>query len=534
MPSEREAVYQVVVDWNNDADFSDTSEDVTNDVLARSAPTIDVGRDQVRELTPPMIGAASFELNNSAKTYSAEFPGSPIYGLLLPGRAAEIRASAGGTVNYDDDVDYDSDLVYNGDPVAIFTGIIDEPVQNPEHDKRSVSIRAFGSMTKLQKNVSTELYEGIATGTAITNLLDAAGWSATKRDIDTGQSTLLYFWAADEDALALAIRVASTEGAGAALYEDGEGVIHFEDRTYRSLETRSTTSQATFFDLSIGTEGFYEEEVAYDSVVPYENPYGIHHVSPLRYAPGFRDIVNSVSLEVTQRTVAALAVIWTYGTTLTLGASEVKTITAKLQSDPAKAIVCTNGVDVTVSAGSIASSTINRTSGQVITITLTAGAGGATVNLLQLRGTSAAVSATITVSNLSDQSDSITKYGSRPLPASVSMLTDISVAAAEGLADAIVQRYNEPLATVDMTLVNVDGSHLSEQLSRQVSDRVTIVETQTGLNNDFWIERIGHSIQMAGKRHVTVFGCAKVALSADDIYLWDDAAAVFDTALWGA
>lgn len=534
MATDREARYQVVVDWDNDGGFDGTSEDVTADVLATPAPSIDVGRDQARELAQPMIGAAGVELNNRAQTYSAEFPGSPIYGLMLPGRAIEVRASPGGSAAYDDDVDYDSDLVYNGDPVAIFTGLIDEPVQQPNHANRSVGLRAFGSMAKLQTRISTQLYESIATGTAIGHILDAAGWPANKRDIDTGQTTLLYFWAADEDALALAIRVVNTEGAGAALYEDGEGVIHFEDRTYRSLESRSTTSQATFFDRSIGTEGFYEEEVNYNSVIPYDGVYGIHHVEPFRYAPGFRDVVNSVTLEVTQRTVASLGVIWTYGTTLTLGADEVKTITAKLDSAPAKAIVCVNSTDVTTSSGSIASVAINRTSGQVIAITLTAGAGGATVNLLQLRGTSVAVSATVVVANAFDASASIAKYGAKPLPSGITLLTDISVPQGESLTDAIVERYQEPLAQVDMTVVNVDGAHLYEIMARRVSDRITIVEGQTGLNADFWIERIGHRIELAGKRHVAVFGCSKAALSSDDIYVWDDAGSLWDTVTWSA
>jgi hypothetical protein len=529
----RLATYRVVVDWDVDDAYTGTSEDVTADVLATPAPTIEMGRDQIRELAPPMISAAAYELNNRAQTYSAEFPGSPIYGLMLPGRRTEIRAQF-GDVAYEADDEYDSLLPYSGDAFPIFTGLIDEPTQHPEHARRSVGIVAYGTMSRLRRNVSTELYESIAIGTAIGYLLDAAGWPAADRDIDAGQTTLLYWWLADEDALAAAIALTTTEGAGAALYEDGSGVIHFEDRAHRSTETRSTTSQAIYYDTSIGSEPLYEELADYDTDEFYNGASGLHHVAPLTYAPGFRDIVNSVSLEVTQRTVAALGVVWTYGAALTLGASETKVITAKLSSAPAKAIVCTNGVDVTVSAGAISSATINRTSGQIVAITLVAGAGGATVNLLQLRGQSCAVSATIAVTNSTDTSDSQTAYGVRPLPSGATMLTDISVPAAESLADAIVERYQQPLAAVEMALVNVNGEHLVEILTRRVSDRITIVESQTGLNNDFWVERISHEIAMAGRRHVAVLGCSKAALSADAVFGWDAAESVFDTATWGA
>jgi len=52
----------VGIDWNDDADYSDTGEDVSTRVLANPGIAIDRGRDQVRSLAPPMAGAATFDL----------------------------------------------------------------------------------------------------------------------------------------------------------------------------------------------------------------------------------------------------------------------------------------------------------------------------------------------------------------------------------------------------------------------------------------------------------------------------------------
>src|SRR5690606_23498654 len=160
----------------------------------------------------------------------------------------------------------------------------------------------FSSISKLRgQRISTELYESVTTGTAVGHILDAVGWPAGKREIDTGQTTLLYWWLGDTDAFQALVDLLTVEGAGAKLYESGDGVIHSEDRNDRSTTARSTTSQVTF------------DESAADTV---------YHVAPMRYTPGVRDVINAVRIEATRRTVEATAVIWTYGQTITLGGSE--------------------------------------------------------------------------------------------------------------------------------------------------------------------------------------------------------------------
>ena len=80
-----------------------------------------------------------------------------------------------------------------------------------------------------------------------------------------------------------------------------------------------------------------------------------------------------------------------------------------------------------------------------------------------------------------------------------------------------------------LTLVNRDGRHLVQQLLREVSDRITVVERETGLNTDMWIDRIAHEVTAGGTLHKTPWVCEKVIEL--NPALWD--AGLWDTGLWG-
>lgn len=530
----RTASYQFVRDWDIDGDFGDSTEDVTAYTLVSPGVRITHGRDQARSLAPPMVPAETGELNNQGQEFSAEFPGSPIYGLLLPGRAVEDRATFGTDVPYESDNLYDEDLTpYNGTlpAVTLFTGVIDDIVQHPNPNERRVGISCLGSIVKLRGvRVTTILYENITTGTALGHLLDAAGWPADKRSVSTGDTTLLYWYLSDADAFDAAVALFKTEGAGAALYEDGDGVLHFENRNYRATTLRSLTSQATYYDQSEGQEIGYESTAAYDSDVFYNGTGGLHHIVPMSYAPGFRDIINVCRVKVVTRSVAALAVVWTYGATITLGASEAITLTAVPQNF-FKAAVCTNGTDVTASSGTIASVSLSRTSGGRTDITITADGGGVTINLLQLRAQAITTSSEATITSTVDSSDSVSTFGTRTY--TLDLLPDVTANQAFDLANAIVNRYMTQVPVVNVTLANVDGAHLLEILTRAVSDRITVIERHTGLNTDLWVEQVSHDIQEGGRRHLLTLGCEKAGAGAGSVFVWDDPGSLWDTVTWG-
>lgn len=491
------ANYTIYVDFDNDGILEEivfltpwfvvqggNLEDVTSYV--RSEPGIKTtrGRDQIRALGPPAAGRADMELTNVDKQFSPENTDSVLYGNLVPGRQVQVRATYGGTT-------------YN-----LWTGYLDDIPQFPELSKRSVGLPSLGGFSKLAgQNVSTQVYQNITTDVALGHLLDAAGWSATARTLDTGKTTLAWWWLDNEDAFQAARALLNTEGPGAALYEDGSGNIVFESRHYRLTTARSTTAQATFADT--GAEPKFL-------------------ATPFSYNPALKDILNVAQITVKTRTAKSASVVWSLGQTVTLSPSEVRQYVAT-SSDPfTGAITPVNATDYTVSAGGLSSVTLSRTSGASTIVTLTAGSSGATVTGLQLRAQLVSTDNSVLVSNTVDTSASIAKYGRQVF--ALDTRAEIAANVAQDLVNAIVGLYQNPRPTVTFQVSNGHADRLTQILSRQISDRITITESQTVLSADFFIERIEHQVMQAGLHHITTFGCEKASNAGY---------AVWGTSLWG-
>ena len=83
-----QAKWLVLVDWNNDGDFSDSNEDVTSDTLGLSL-------EHSRDLASDHIEASRLELvlRNDDHKYSPPNSGSPLSGELKPGRTVWLKAA---------------------------------------------------------------------------------------------------------------------------------------------------------------------------------------------------------------------------------------------------------------------------------------------------------------------------------------------------------------------------------------------------------------------------------------------------------
>lgn len=465
MPSREVPVYSFKVDWNRDGDYSDTGEDVTARVLANPI-TAERGRDQVRAIAPPMAGVGDLEVDNRSRDYSPENGSSPLVGNIAPGCLVQGACTWASNSYY------------------LFTGILNDVPQHPERGRHSVNLPWLGTLSRLRGvKVSTQVYTNITTSAAITVLLDAAGWPAAARVLSTGRTTLAYWWMDDDDAFDMLLTLFYTEGPGAALYEDAQGRIVFEDRYYRAFTARSIASVATFHDS--GSTGPWFGEFAYE--------------------PGLKDVINVATLDVKKRTLQSLAVIWQAGQTITLGASQSLAIEAVASDIFTAAVTPVVTTDYTVS-GSLTGVTLSRTAGPSTTITLTAGASGATVTGLQLRAqllASQLMRATNTISTAASIAKHQRRAWTRPIWPEIDLNTAID------FCNAIVSWYQQPRATVRIML-NTDSDVMTPHvLSREVSDRITVIEAQSGLNADMHIEHIRHTITKGGANHVAVFGCSK-------------------------
>lgn len=580
------------IDWNNDGDFLDVLEDMGANVLILEGVTASIGKDQLRAESPPKIGDFKCVLINDLGTFSIENTGSPIAALMVPGVKLQWQIFIGST-----------------SPVAIYTGHIEDYLQNPEYGDWTVELPASDALSRLRDRVvSTTLLENVRTDQAIAAILDAAGWPAGERILAQGGITLAYYWAAEVDAFTAIQEIVNTEGAAARWGVDGSGNLVFEDRRYRLTQSRSTKSQGAFrTETGIAT-----------------------NVSEFKYHKLFKDIINKCVFTTKTRTVQAESIIWSIEGPITFAANETRVFRVTA-SDPFKDAVTpsptagvnevqtisvtgsptggginlsfegettpgqqgpkgttpaialgataatidtalealpsigsggvsvsggplgTSNVTVTftgslatkdvatlsvsnnftggtnptvevtettkgrrhdykVSAGAVSSVSLNRTSGGIALLTVTAGAGGLTLDWLQVRAKLVTVTKEMDITNNVDASASIAKHGEQqprgPFRA------EVSEANALKIANAYVTWFKDPRATAEFTLHSIDHATLLHQINRLVSDRITIKDAHTSVERDFWIESKRYELT-SYEQFVVRFGLEAVPIGVD-------------------
>ena len=464
--------YGVAIDLTNDLDYLDANEDVTANVLSRVGFRTVRGADMSRPLLVPRAGEAAYELRNDAAQYSI--------GTISAGDPTRIQATF-ASVTY-----------------TLFEGEIDRATQYPEDTRRSVGVVAQGVLTQLVgKKVSTALYSELTTDVAIRHLLDAAGFPAADRALDVGKTTLAWWWLDEEDAFTALLALVNTEGPGATLYESGK-VLTFKDRHHRIEDTASTAIQTTF--RGTGTEPL--------------------HSAPFAYDDGLKNVVNRCTVTVKRREAAALAAIWSLGIDAVLSASEVRTYTIRTSDgDPfTAALDPVAGTDYTLGAGSVSSATLSRTSGGNATLTITAGAGGCTLLGLQVRAQAVDVTNTTTITDTIAATASQTQYGLQTF--TLPIRAEITDVFAQAYANWVVDWFKNGRPTVSITVNNGTDSRLTAALARTMSDRIRVIESRSGLDAEFWIDRIEHRAR--GLMHETTFG-AEQAPSTDYFQIDTDA-----------
>lgn len=542
MANSRTATYRGRISWLGDGAYDGDQDDVSADMRAVPGIAISRGKDSARARSGPMIASASLTLSNSDALYSPERADSPLYQLAdLPDRPIILDMQVGREVGIDAaDVGIDDiDTYVDGSPVLrLLTGLTEEPQQLPSRLERAVRYGILGSMASLRgTKVSTTLYTNIRTDTAVGHVLDAAGWPAADRVISTGDTTLLYWWLDDVDAWDALSALLESEGAGAALYEDTQGRVVFENRNYRASADRSSTAQALFRDRSAADVSIDAGEVGVDDVDTLVDGGGALTFVGFDYGSNRRDLANEVSHTVYRRVAQTSAAVWQYGTSLVLAASEAKTIFARSSTgDPLTSVQdVTVTTDYVVSAGSLASVVTSVISATVVAITFTAGGSGATVlgpasaaTGPQLRAQALPVVSSERVEQTASGSTFLTTTHTLNL-GDTGASHEMTAASALALVNAAAEYYRDPRALVTIEIVNGAWEMLDQIGRLEVSDRIAIVEDHTGTASDFWVEQIRHQVTL-GQRplHRCVLVCAK-ALDTFTPGLWD--AGLWNTAL---
>ena len=473
--------YVLAVDWDDDGSFADAESDVTSRTFKVEFKR---GRNYASQLVGDTIsGSLKATLNNESGDYSSFNTSSPIYGKILPGRKVRLTGND-GTTTY-----------------TLWEGFLEriEPVASAKSADiaNMVCIGPLGYLNRFE--VSTEMKTKIKTGAAFSDVLDEAGWPDADREIDDGIVTMPHFWA-DRTATFKALRTIEDTETG-IIEESPDGKIRWRDRHARSVDARSTTSQATYSDAS-------------GASLPYMS---IFQIDPLKFV--FNDLRGDVQLytgvwvldadALGEGTILAAdpEVLWTFpesgSSSPTISAGEAKVFTAVSTSGVDSWSDLTATTDYTANDAADGSGT-DRTSSislalvkksQSMRITVTNGHSG-TVYLTKLQAQGNALVAKDKVQVGADDSTSQTTYGKRTFPHPGAFMPDTQEV--QNWADFHVAVWKDPVPLLRVTMAaNRSVAALTDTYSRDLSDLVTVeADNNAGLGVDtlFFVESVQHRI----------------------------------------
>lgn len=447
--AEVDVTKQLLIDVNGDGIVSPAgaNEDVTAYIRQGTPLRMRYGRDQIKELSPLAAGFVEGVLDNQSLIFSDDNAGSPIYGQFVPNRLVIANA------------------ILSGVTYQVGAGYLQFPEEHPIRTEQNVRFVAYDALGRFNtQDVETAMYTSITTGAAIGKVLDAMGWPAGKRRIDTGVTTMTRWRATGGKGFAHIREIVLTEGPPSIAYIDlTTGEFVFEDRHYRWLTSRCTSSQATFRDT--GTEPCYSRS---DPKAPADN------------------IVNDVTVLVRAWTPTAGQALIVGGPTLplTLAAGQSASFPVGTNADAFDSAVAS----VTTTSGS-QTNAFDRTSGKTANLTVTADASGCVISAVGVTATTYAISTTPVSNTVTTAVQaSRDKYGTKTLPDDLKPLW-LPASDALPYCDYVVSRYMERVRQNTIVLNNADGTRALQGLTRKVSDRITINDSRTGSSDDYFVEQ---------------------------------------------
>jgi len=474
--------YTLSVDWNGDDAFSGTGENVTARTLQCEWRR---GNDYASQLVGKAIsGTLTAILTNESGDYSTFNTSSPLAGNLVPGRKVKLTGNDGSTT------------------FTLWSGFLDsiEPLPSAT-GANTARLKAIGPLGYLNKfEVSTALFSDTATGTLIGEVLDAAGWPADDRDIDTGLVTLPYFWTERVPTFKALRLIEDTETA--MLEENASGQVVYRDRHARSKDTRSADSQATYSDASGAA-------LAYSVV---------RQIDPLKF------IYNELRAKIQLYSVSSAATLWTHpesgSASPSITAGAVKTFTALYpasgSASTSRAVAAWTTLAATtdyLANDAADGGSTNRTANIGVALTKRAQSmdialsnnhsGTVYITKLQARGTKLETTDPVEVSD--SDSTSQTAFGKRTYPHPGKFLPN--VAEGENWAEFHLAVWKDPVPLLKMTVAgNRSTATLTDIYTREISDLITVTannDAGLGINETFFIESMQHKIDGQLNHRVT-------------------------------
>lgn len=487
--------WEVGFDWSRQGHFGGTLEDATSYVQGGTDITVSYGVDIGEQTARITSGSLAVALNNLNRQFSPENTASPIAGKIWPGTTVRLNKT------------------HLGQTYTLSCGPLDKINIDPNSAARTFSATALDAWGQPGAEIlSTTVYTGQRTGYLINVVLDAIGWTGG-REIDPGATYVAYWWEEGTDAATAIQKLVDSEGPSAVCYVRG-GTFVFHDRHHRLLAPASQTVQGTFTH-TIRTIG---PAIAGDHKI-LKNTFSYDH--------GLDRIANAVSFEVEQRKVGNVEAIWSTEDSFALGANETATVQIQANNPFINAAVPIAGSQYTLMSGS-ATVSLSRASGAAATLTIAAGGAGAVIVGMAVLANPIVVARTVKVTQ--EDLGSIQRSGRQTWQGTVPWANAYD---ADIIAQKIVALYASNRPTVTFTVANVSNATTTQQLQRQVSDRIRIRNDAMGLDGEFVIERITHVIRKL-LIHYTTFVCQVVEPSQPaNVFTFDVAGKGFDQGSFG-
>ncbi len=310
------------------------------------------------------------------------------------------------------------------------------------------------------------------------------------RHLDASLTTLRWSWL-DEgaDVWQHVLKLWRTEGPGADVFEDGTGAFVFKSRHARLLDARSTALQAMFNSAAGAAEPLLSD--------------------PFEHDDGKASIINTATLPRVTRSAKSLAVVWLLGETLILAPNEswTKTIRQAERAPFTAALDPVGATDYTVTAGSVSSATLDRTSGSSAKLTIVAGTGGMTITGLQVRAQTVSID---TETDVPDQLDAASPV-EHGLPTSYIVIPELGLIDMQSLADGIVAFRKDARAKVSFDVLASRGAAaMTACLTLGPGDRIRVNEATSGVDINAHIGQVQHAV-LAPSFHVTSFVAEQAA-----------------------
>jgi len=484
--------YNLLVDWNNDGDFADADENISAYVQRIEWER---GRDLANNLTGEYVsGILRVVLKNTSGIFSSFNTGSDLYGNILPSRKIQLQMGEGS-------FPYTFPFSLNQ---TQWTGFLDSLVPFPDMQGNDIAIMTaigpLGYMNRKEIKVAPQTDRN--TGTAIGDILDAAGWGAGDRDLDTGNTTITRFTVPQNTKTIEALRLVENSENG-FISETKDGNVKFEKRQARFVDSNAITSQATLTDAT-ATDNFsfhtIEQEDSLDNIINEVN------VSIKFYdTDSDADIVwihaetgaSSPAIPTGQaRTYRAFFPQLTGDTTQThyTNADSINTWTTTATTVDVLANLAANGTG-TNATGDL--TIANVKTANYMDIKLTNG-NASTVYITKLQARAIVTRSTDQTQITANDTTSENNFGKR-VHTSNAPYIPTSEEAFRWCQYNLV-RFKDPLQMLKVTIpANRNATTLGKIMTLDISDRITLdAHTKTGLlaaDKDFFIEGISHIVE---------------------------------------